>query len=339
MSFQFNKIPFHRKDIQSPYLAYFIHMRLHFAIFKRIVSVYQGQQNCCFHIGNCFSKKKHNELKYHCFCEMTLNKIQMMRDLNCTCEELKFGNSVCKLHNIIFTDAVITPFYSFWNIGFVNDNSPDFDGNDEEDSYVINPCYEIPNNNFVNESFELTDSEAQHEGHVNPDFEVIFDIGMNQDCDNESLMYESSDDEEQFLDHDILMNDNMHETLAFPMDCTSPIYHNSGFEFRIDYDYEISNQTKKGKHCTKSSSTYHNNCIPVNKTEKSNMRKVHFAQGKELARIHHLHTWTYAYNISRKSNWAEIAAAKSRFKKEIEKCSVVIEPILRKKLKYIQSNL
>ena len=138
-------------------------------------------------------------------------------------------------------------------------------------------------------------------------------------------MYESSDDEEQFLDHDILMNDNMHETLAFPMDCTSSIYHNSGFEFRIDYDYEISNQTKKGKHCMK--------------TEKSNMRKVHFAQGKELARIHHLHTWTYAYNISRKSNWAEIAAAKSRFKKEIEKCSVVIEPILRKKLKYIQSNL
>lgn len=45
-------------------------------------------------------------------------------------------------------------------------------------------------------------------------------------------------------------------------------------------------------------------------------------------KIHHLHTWTFAYRAARKSNWEQAARDRHRFERRIERNEVVISPIL-----------
>ena len=223
ISLEFGYLPA-SKSKSSPYYFYFNHMLLHFASFKRMTTLYQKEQHCCFKFGY-MNKKSHEKLSFHCFCDTTKKNIKMLnKNLNCECNIVGkiTHDTVCNVHNIAMQNIKSSDKYFYWTIGLINDITDYHDDNndildyhdDKNQNDVIcfqNPSYNVTiNNGFINDSYDSIEIHFSDDYKSEDNLEVIFDVGTNLQYDQESLIYETSDDEsdlddsnEIFIDPDV----------------------------------------------------------------------------------------------------------------------------------------
>ncbi|KAL3842615.1 hypothetical protein ACJMK2_020608 [Sinanodonta woodiana] len=63
--------------------------------------------------------------------------------------------------------------------------------------------------------------------------------------------------------------------------------------------------------------------------QKSDRRKVHFANDNTLVTLHPMIAWSYAYATARKGPWEEYARDRDRFQRRIEETECILAPILK----------
>lgn len=91
-----------------------------------------------------------------------------------------------------------------------------------------------------------------------------------------------------------------------------------------------------GEQCTSDTASV-NNKTPTNSTCKKRGKHVSFKPDSELAVVHLMISWDFAYRAARKGPWEQYARDRQHFKRRIDSVSSVITPCLVKKLKALST--
>ena len=316
------------QQAELPFTAYFQHQLRHMSVQKRFASSLQYYQNCYLKLGVCMLDKQD---KMTCCCDTKIVPNVPSRD-TCPCQlDLTGEDRICTIHHVIIQAMEVKKQSCSWLISFFDNNSC------ENETCFQNPGYNFLLDDSLSTSTESITFECTGTGDASVGIRIDMSTTSlcDEDDDMESIIYESSDDED-----DICFD-------VFNFEVEIPTYLSSwntsaGIEVNIQEKVQntenniINNKLYyKGRKLSK----YHKCCINQldnnNVSDKAVEKRVHFAEGNNLVTVHPLLVWNFAYKQSRRSTWLKLANDHAHFQGRINRTAHILEPVLKQKISQI----
>lgn len=154
-------------------------------------------------------------------------------------------------------------------------------------------------------------------------------------CDEDFIVFEEQFDEEDddFYEFHVTLNDCVRKDSLNYLEGSSGVSRCSIDSKSVVENIKCSNLVSRK---CKQADTDETNNIKQENISHETSRKVHFQADVELAIIHHMKQWDFAYREARKGPWELAAADRCRFSRRIKESDLVISPCLQRKLQSIK---